>query len=36
MKEIPTGENDKNTSKSLVFLDHIGGKPSEKGGVLTV
>ena len=36
MKEIPTGEDGENTGKALDILDHIGGEPSEKGGILTV
>lgn len=36
MKEIPTGEDGENTGKALIFLDHIGGESSEKGGVLAV
>ena len=36
MKEIPTGKDGENAGKSLEILDHIGGEPSEKGGILTV
>ena len=36
MKEIPAGKDGENAGKALEILDHIGGEPAEKRGILAV